>query len=496
VPASVPGPPLRQRIASPDEMSALVQPGDGGAGVTSPRRSDRPPPLAASGTLPQQFVPSPPSLRVPPPLAASGTLPQQHVPSLRVPPPLGATGSEAPPPMAAGAPLYAEPLPSTNQTLPQQFRSVVEERPSIVVGLDPEQAAAQPDAGDPQEAGGDLEELMPAAPEPARDGGIRQRWSRPSSVGLTAPQQFSLVPDGPTAAGTPGSTPPPAGRPAHAAALRAATGWPLEVAARLPTPPGPPPSAADDSRRLLTVASQLSAVDHAYLSDSAQRQLAAADAADPHWAEADTATLSDLERAGLRKRRWGEAFEGMRLLLTLAALVAVGYFGWQRFEPGSRVVSIPTPAPSPGPSATFSSNTPGSNAAPSSLAPAPSPAAPAAADAAAGLQASNQAVALGSTETTLHSGTDPDLSLGRILPYVDGSRGIPVGPEQGLLVIEYQGDNPAPRIRVAGRELGHAPLAVALNAGRHELVVQRNRESSFRFLIVRAGETRVITLPL
>jgi hypothetical protein len=88
------------------------------------------------------------------------------------------------------------------------------------------------------------------------------------------------------------------------------------------------------------------------------------------------------------------------------------------------------------------------------------------------------------------------LNLGRILPYVDESRGVAVGAEQGLLVIEYAGSAPAPHVRIGSRELGQPPLAVALDAGRHELVVHRNRESSLRYLIVRAGETRIITLPL
>jgi hypothetical protein len=94
---------------------------------------------------------------------------------------------------------------------------------------------------------------------------------------------------------------------------------------------------------------------------------------------------------------------------------------------------------------------------------------------------------------------EPALSntqLGRILPFVDHSRGVEVGADQGLLVLEYHGTDPAPSVRVGARELGRPPLAVALPPGRHELVVRAGKSTSFRYLIVRAGETRIVGLPL
>jgi hypothetical protein len=64
-------------------------------------------------------------------------------------------------------------------------------------------------------------------------------------------------------------------------------------------------------------------------------------------------------------------------------------------------------------------------------------------------------------------------------------------------VVEFQaGSEPAPYIRVGSRELGKPPLAVALPAGRHELVVRAGKSTSFRYLIVRAGETRIVSVPL
>jgi hypothetical protein len=169
--------------------------------------------------------------------------------------------------------------------------------------------------------------------------------------------------------------------------------------------------------------------------------------------------------------RANEAFEGMRLLLTLAALVALGYFGWQRLEPRTRL----------GLGTATRTSAAKLNSAPLSTKPSAS-------------AMSDPSVT--QLETAVHSGTDPTLSLGRILPYLDESRGVAVGPEQGLLVIEYTGKQPPPKIRISGRDLGMPPLAVALSAGRHELVLQGHGDSSFRYLIVRAGETRIVSLPL
>jgi hypothetical protein len=102
----------------------------------------------------------------------------------------------------------------------------------------------------------------------------------------------------------------------------------------------------------------------------------------------------------------------------------------------------------------------------------------------------------GALETSLRSGTDPSLIAGASLPYIDRDRGVAVAAGQGLLVIEYAGAEPAPRVAVDGRELGAAPIAVALPAARHELTVQRDLDAVVRSLIVIAGETRIVTLPL
>ena len=44
------------------------------------------------------------------------------------------------------------------------------------------------------------------------------------------------------------------------------------------------------------------------------------------------------------------------------------------------------------------------------------------------------------------------------------------------------------------RDLGTAPLAVSLPEGRHEIVLRHGDHKSFRYLIVRHNETRVLTV--
>jgi DNA-binding response OmpR family regulator len=159
--------------------------------------------------------------------------------------------------------------------------------------------------------------------------------------------------------------------------------------------------------------------------------------------------------------------DGLRLAGTLLVLAGVGYFGWQQFilqpeqaQPAQTRIeaaqspppaNAPTPAPAPAPKAT------------------PQPAQP----------------------------TIQNTQFGKVLPFVDTSHGVVVAPDQGLLVIEFHGGaEPAPNIRVGARELGKPPLAIALPAGRHELVVRSGKSTSFRYLIVRAGETRIVSVPL
>jgi CheY-like chemotaxis protein len=100
------------------------------------------------------------------------------------------------------------------------------------------------------------------------------------------------------------------------------------------------------------------------------------------------------------------------------------------------------------------------------------------------------------SETSVRSGLDPSQALGTVLPYIDTTRGVPVGNDEGLVIFEYVGALPIPKVEIDGRVLGSPPLAVALAANPHQLKLWLAGESTLRTLSVRAGETRVITLPL
>jgi hypothetical protein len=84
--------------------------------------------------------------------------------------------------------------------------------------------------------------------------------------------------------------------------------------------------------------------------------------------------------------------------------------------------------------------------------------------------------------------------FGRVLPFIDRRRGVNVAADQGLLVVEYEGEGAPPRVRAAGRELGAAPIAAALSAGRHEIVLKRDEQTSFRYVVIRVGETRIVEI--
>ncbi len=170
---------------------------------------------------------------------------------------------------------------------------------------------------------------------------------------------------------------------------------------------------------------------------------------------ADAVTSAELENLNLPLpgvlARARQRSELLSLIATLLVLAAVGYFGWQALK------SKPEPEPHlvmPQPTAAEAE-----------------PAAPA-------------QPAMSNTQ------------FGKVLPFVDRAHGIAVAPDQGLLVVEYRGNEPPPNVRVGERDLGKPPLAVALAPGRHELVLRTPKSTSFRYLIVRAGETRVVSLPL
>jgi CheY-like chemotaxis protein len=153
-----------------------------------------------------------------------------------------------------------------------------------------------------------------------------------------------------------------------------------------------------------------------------------------------------------------------------AAFAAIGYFGWQAAVLDRRPATAPEPRPTP-----TQSEDPGAEPSPGEGGPRP----------AGGSDSSGGGPALARPA--------PAPSMGRVLPFIDRSRGVDVAADEGLLLVEFEGQD-APKLRIGKRQLGAAPLAIALEAGRHELVIERDGETSFRFLTIRPGETRIIDL--
>jgi CheY-like chemotaxis protein len=84
---------------------------------------------------------------------------------------------------------------------------------------------------------------------------------------------------------------------------------------------------------------------------------------------------------------------------------------------------------------------------------------------------------------------------GKVLPFIDHDRKVEVGENEGLLVIEFDSDEPAPEVRIGDRRPGRPPLSIALPEGRHEVVFKRRERSSYRYVLIRPGQTRIIETP-
>jgi hypothetical protein len=187
-------------------------------------------------------------------------------------------------------------------------------------------------------------------------------------------------------------------------------------------------------------------------------------------------------------RAAGEERDGewLKLALVLAVLMLVGFVGFRVLQAGAsrddartRVARVRVPAASrPAPD-----SAPGTAGAPvGDIAPALG----------SGGAMSAPAPTSGATPQTAPPETAS--GFGRVLPFIDRRRGVSVADDQGLLVVEYEGAGEPPRVRVAGRELGAAPIAAALPAGRHEIVLKRAEQTSFRYVVIRAGETRIVEI--
>lgn len=91
--------------------------------------------------------------------------------------------------------------------------------------------------------------------------------------------------------------------------------------------------------------------------------------------------------------------------------------------------------------------------------------------------------------------SDEDGEFGRSVAFVQVHHGVEVGEGEGLLVIHRgQGDEDA-EITVADRPVGAEVTALALPEGTHPFVVRRGDRTSYRQLVIRRGETRIVDLP-
>jgi CheY-like chemotaxis protein len=90
--------------------------------------------------------------------------------------------------------------------------------------------------------------------------------------------------------------------------------------------------------------------------------------------------------------------------------------------------------------------------------------------------------------------SDPQkLGFGRVLPFIDRSRGVQVADGNGLLVVEHDARTQAPRVFIDRRAIGQAPIAIALPAGQHELSIEdADRRKRSRLVDIRSGETRIL----
>jgi hypothetical protein len=158
---------------------------------------------------------------------------------------------------------------------------------------------------------------------------------------------------------------------------------------------------------------------------------------------------------------------GWSLLLILLAVV--GFVGWRLVE------GALTPAPPPEPEVLPAQDSP---------------------------DQAGQPAAEGAAAEPREQPTREMLEFGTTLPFIDGGAGVAVPANQGLLVIEA-GDGATPAelfLRRATREtegtrgqsLGRAPKSLLVDEGSYELTLSRGDETSYRFLYVRRGQTRVI----
>jgi CheY-like chemotaxis protein len=90
---------------------------------------------------------------------------------------------------------------------------------------------------------------------------------------------------------------------------------------------------------------------------------------------------------------------------------------------------------------------------------------------------------------------EQELAYGETLPRVDDSAGVRVNASQGLLVVRPGPASEGVALFINGKPAGAVPAERALAAGRHELEFRRGGETSYRYLFLQAGHTRIVQGP-
>jgi CheY-like chemotaxis protein len=88
-----------------------------------------------------------------------------------------------------------------------------------------------------------------------------------------------------------------------------------------------------------------------------------------------------------------------------------------------------------------------------------------------------------------------ELAYGESIPRIDGTAGVRVGPGDGLLMVRPGPAADGTRLFIDGDEVGEPPAQRALAAGRHELEFRRGGATSFRYIYLQEGHTRIVESP-
>ena len=193
-----------------------------------------------------------------------------------------------------------------------------------------------------------------------------------------------------------------------------------------------------------------------------------------------TAPVSAAEARGPSATVW---------LVILASLGVLGFFGSRAYDDGTlhRLLGIGAPAiEEPTTEPPVASDDAGSTEAPATEA----PAADAALDAETEIADAATAAAPRAPGREL---TADELRFGRVEAGITDTS-VTVTAAQGLLVVEIGAAGPA-QVFVDDRDIGAAPLRLALPAGPHEISFRRGEDSSFRFLNIRAAHTHTVATP-